>query len=192
MALTPRRRKRTASGRSGLTLYVLTWALGATVVAVAALALLGRGDRDTVALPPIRQIELSSAARAAGCTLRDGDRGPEVGLPRDSPALRRPARAGVYEQPPDPSLLGAALRRGLVVIQYGRTLADEEVERLQALQQTVPAGTVLAPERIRTRYEVTIAGWRRLLACPRFTDATVDAMRLFRGRFIGSGPDRSG
>lgn len=63
---------------------------------------------------------------------------------------------------------------------------------MQALQQTVPAGTVLAPERIRTRYEVTIAGWRRLLACPRFTDATVDAMRLFRGRFIGSGPDRSG
>ncbi len=189
MSPTPPRLTRSASG-SGLPRYVLSWVAGATLVAAAVLALLGRGERGTVALPPVRQIELSAAARAAGCALRFGDPGPEVGLPRDSAILRRPARAGVYEQPPSPAALGAAMRQGLVVIQHQLRLDDEDVERLQALQRAVPAGTILTPERVPSRYAVSIAGWRRLLACPRLTDATVDAIRLFRGRFIGAGPDR--
>ena len=40
------------------------------------------------------------------------------------------------------------------------------------------------------RYEVAVAAYRRLLGCTRFTDAAIDAIRLFRGRYIGIGPDR--
>ena len=35
-----------------------------------------------------------------------------------------------------------------------------------------------------------VTAWRRLLGCSRFGGGTIDAIRLFRGRFIGTGPDR--
>jgi hypothetical protein len=38
-------------------------------------------------------------------------------------------------------------------------------------------------------FEVAATAYRRLLGCPRATDAAMEAALLFRGRFLGSGPD---
>jgi hypothetical protein len=163
---------------------------GAAVVAAAAVALLGAGDGadDTVALPPVRQIELTAAARTAGCELRTGDVLRMAGLPA-RPA-GPPARPGVLDDPPTPDALAGSLRRGLIVIQYRRGLPEDAVTRLRVLQALVPRGTLVAPQRTPGPFAVEVAGWRRLLGCRELSSAAVDAIRLFRGRFIGLGPDR--
>jgi len=148
--------------------------------------LLLRGE-ETVELPPVRQIELVDAARAAGCRLeraRDRPLNPPV-----QGAAASPAEPGVYDAQPDVEMLVATLRRGRVVIQYRPGLARSRVRELERLQAAVPEGTLVVPNATRMPYEVAITAWRRLLGCPRFTDEAIDALRLFRGRFLGSGPD---
>jgi len=39
---------------------------------------------------------------------------------------------------------------------------------------------------------VAVVAWRRVLGCREYARGAPDAIRLFRGRFIGSGPDRPG
>jgi hypothetical protein len=39
-------------------------------------------------------------------------------------------------------------------------------------------------------YLVAVVTWRRLLGCRTVSDVTTDAVQLFRGRYLGSGPDR--
>lgn len=179
-------------GRSGLLRYVLAWTSAAALVVAAVLLLLGRDSGDEVSLPPVRQIELTAAARSAGCDLRAGDRWDVLGLPLPGAAGDRPARAGTYDEPPDPVELVAALRRGIVVIQHRAELPEEIREELRDLRDAIPAGTIVAPERVRTPYAVAVVAWRRVLACREYRAGAADAIRLFRGRFIGSGPDRAG
>ena len=181
-----------SSGRLGLLWYVLGWACAGAVVVAAVLVLVGRGDDDAVTLPPVRQIQLTAAARTAGCELRTGDRSNVLGLPVPGAPGRPPARAGVYDDPPDAADLVAALRRGVIVIQHRADLPDDVVDELRALQKAIPEGTIVTPEPVRTRFAVSVVAWRRVLGCRTYATGAVDAIRLFRGRFIGSGPDRPG
>ena len=158
------------------------------LAAVCVLLLLrGTDGGDEVALPPVQQTELRLAARTAGCDLRTGRarRGEE--LPVDGPSAR-PARAGFYEDDQPPAALVGALRRGVVVISYRAELPDRVRDDLRELQTAVPRGTIVTTNR-RMPFAIAISAWRRRLACPRVEPATLDAVRLFRGRFLGSGPD---
>jgi hypothetical protein len=98
----------------------------------------------------------------------------------------------VYDDPPDGADLVAALRRGVIVIQHRADLPDDVVDELRALQKAIPEGTIVTPEPVRTRFAVAVVAWRRVLGCRTYARGAVDAIRLFRGRFIGSGPDRPG
>ncbi len=170
--------------------YVLAWVLaGALGVGAAVLALGGDGGGDGpegVTVPPVQEVELATAARRAGCDLRQGDRGAR-GLAvagRAGPAVR----PGAYPSaPPDAGLLGA-LRRGAVVIHHRPGLPAELVERLDAVRRAVPRGTVLVGNP-RMRFAVAVTAWRRLLGCRSATGPAADAIQLFRGRYLGSGPD---
>jgi len=160
---------------------------GLAVVGVAS-ALLRLGREEEVNLPPLRQTELTEAAVAAGCELR-GDRpadprGPAVDGPKAAPAA-----PGVYLRPVNGRALVGAIRRGAIVIHYRPPLAGDRVEQLEKLQEAVPSGTIVTPDR-GLRYALAVTAWRRLLGCSRFGGGTIDAIRLFRGRFIGTGPDR--
>ena len=62
---------RPAGGRA-LALYVVAWLLTGALVAVAAVMLRGGDGDETVTLPPVRQTELTQAARRAGSDLRSG------------------------------------------------------------------------------------------------------------------------
>ncbi len=163
------------------------WLLAGAAVAVIGLQLLRGAADEHVGLPPLREAELIDASRTAACELRR-ERPGQALQPAASGPPASAGRPGIYEQMPPPTALIGALRRGLIVIHYDPSLDEERIEQLQRLQEAVPKATILTPDD-DMRYAVAVTAWRRLLGCDRFRDATVDAIRFFQGRYIGSGPD---
>lgn len=72
------------------------------------------------------------------------------------------------------------------MIYYRRDLPAEHVRELRVVQSAVPAGTSVAPND-DMRFVVAVTAWQRLLGCTQWTEGIVDAVRLFRGRYIGRG-----
>ncbi len=175
---------RIGAGRLGGPLrYLAGWLVAGLVVAGLAVAVLGRGGEPSgrVAVPPVREIALTPAASKAGCEV--ADRRPQhVGADRPRPA------GGIYEAPITARLRERAVRRGLIVIEYRHDVADGSLETLNALQQAVPAGTILAPSWTQRRSALVATAFRRRLSCTRVNPATFDALLLFRGRYLGSAP----
>ena len=152
-----------------------------------AISLVRTTEHPTPSLPPVRATELARAAASAGCGLRrGGQRASE--RPRVEGGRAVPTRPGTYDvEQPATGLVGA-MRRGTIVIHYRPGVTDAELQRLTAVQRAVPAGTILAPERDMP-YRVAVTAWRRLLGCDGLDARTLDAIRLFRGRYVGQGPD---
>lgn len=170
-----------------IALYAAAW-LAATGVIVVAFAVLSRGGAPTVGVPPLAETRLEVAAHRAGCRLLGPRVAGESRLPVRGPATTRPTRAGIYERPQPPGALLAAIRRGTIVIEFGGLLPDGSLDALKLAQGLVPGGTILAPTGTPMPYAVAVRAYRHALACPRFTPRTLDALRLFRGRFLGTGP----
>ncbi|MBW3652295.1 MAG: DUF3105 domain-containing protein, partial [Actinobacteria bacterium] len=99
-----------------------------------------------------------------------------------------PAAPGFYESPLPRSALVGALRRGIVVISYRPELSQEQRALLRAVHMALPRGTIVVPN-ARMSFVVAVTAWRRLLGCRRTGRDTLDAVRLFQGRFVGTGPD---
>jgi hypothetical protein len=189
----PRRLKiregeRAASRSAPVIRYALAWLAGGAATAALLVVLLA-GD-DDVALPPVKQTKLEDAARSARCELRRASRTVIPDPPVDGPGGAAPLAAGVHEDPAPRQAIIAALRVGSIVVEYRPGLDETSVEQLEDLQLAVPEATIVVPGDGSLRYEVAVTAWRRLLACPDFDDEAIDALRLFRGRFIGRGPDR--
>lgn len=168
--------------------YVLAWLAGTAVVAVLAIVLLDDGEPEDVSLPPIRETRLLDAAREAGCELRRARPRERTDPAVDGPAAPRAAGAGFYDEAPETATLVAALRRGVVVIHFRPELDGERVDELREVQEAAPNGTIVTPNSTMA-FEVAATAYRRLLGCPRATDASMEAALLFRGRFLGSGPE---
>ena len=167
---------------------IVCLAIGAAVAGVV-VAILGGSDRDAEApLPPVRETQLAKAVQASGCELRRARAGEQLTPPVDGPP-GAPARPRFYEDAPPLEKLTAALRRGVIVIYYDDDVDGERLALLRSLQTVIPTGTIVAPDTTGMPYEVAVAAYRRLLGCERFADTTIDAIQLFRGRFIGIGPD---
>ena len=180
---------RRADGPRGWSIarFAVAWAVVGLVVAVALIAAL-RGVRDRT-LPPLRQTQLSVAAHRAGCHLmRATDRRPG-NPPAAGAALGAPARPAVYDRAPAADALLSAVRHGVIVVHYRPPLDVDLTDELRALQALVPKGTIVTPNATHMAYRVAAVGWHRLLGCSRLTAATIDAIRLFRARNLGRGPD---
>lgn len=167
--------------------YALVWITLGAVIAAAALLVLDEPAQETT-LPPVQQTELVRAARAADCQLQRARTGERLDPPADGPAGTA-VRPGFYERQPPAEGLIAAVRRGIIVIYHLPDATRDRVAHLRALQETVPGGTIVTPYE-QMRHAVAVAAYRRLLVCPRLSDVALDAIRLFRGRHIGTGPDR--
>jgi hypothetical protein len=184
----PRGRRAGHGTRIATLAYVSAWVVAAAVVIGMVLAVLDGGRPDEVSLPPVHDTELDQAAREAGCELHQARRGERL-----NPAVvggfgAIPARPGVYEESPGAPALLAALRDGVIVIQF-RGLDSEDVELLRTVQAAVPDGTIVAPNDTDMPFAVAVTGYRRLLGCPQLSEQSIDAIQLFRGRFVGTGPD---
>ena len=149
--------------------------------------MLDGGEPEVVSVPPVHETELSEAARNAGCELRRARPGDQLIPPVTGSLGAAPVRPGIYEEPQDGEALFGALSEGIVVIQFSG-LDDDGLELLRELQEALPDGTIVAPNEAETPFAVTIASYRRLLGCRELNKASADAIQLFRGRFVGSGP----
>lgn len=186
------RRRDTRASRGAAIAYALAWLVAAAAGVGIVFAVFGRDDADTVSVPPVRETHLADAARRGHCQLRTVTSGERPNPPVDSPGGGgRPARPGFYEEPIAEAALTAALRHGIVVIQFRDGLDGERVDALKTLQAAVPEGTIVVPNQTGMRFELAVTAYRRLLGCPRFSDQALDAVQLFRGRYLGSGPDSS-
>jgi hypothetical protein len=178
------------TGRWALARYAAGWILAAAVLALLGIAVVdGGGD-------PPRRSELDIAVLSAGCVLReDIGRLPEtdldVGQPPTFGPSDRPAAPAVYRAAPPPRRLAAALRRGIVVLQYRRAVARTAVSELELILREDPQRSIVTPDGTGMRYAVAATAWRRLLGCPRATPAALTATRLFVARYRGQGPDAS-
>jgi hypothetical protein len=186
----PRRPEDATSGR-GLALYAAVWLVAVGAVVGVVLAVFGGEPETTVSVPPLRATELGTAAGQSRCVLRRADAGERLNPPVDGPAGGRVAKGGFYEEPVPTAELTAAVRHGIILIQFREGLSDPDVDALKKLQEAAPDGTIVAPNATRMPFEIAVVAYRRLLGCPRFTAQALDAVQLFRGRFMGSGPDSS-
>ena len=168
--------------------YAVVWLVAAAVVVGVVFAIFGGDDADTVSVPPVRETELVDAAGHGRCQVRTAAAGEQLNPPVDGPA-GRPAAPGFYDKPVASALLTAAVRRGTIVIQFRAGLDDESLAPLKALQAAVPEGTIVAPNATGMKFQLAVVAYRRLLVCPRFTSRALDAVQLFRGRYLGAGPD---
>lgn len=182
---------RPAAVRVGaITRYALVCLAIGALVAGLVVAILGGGEQDTGAtLPPVRETQLVKAVQAGGCELRRPREGEHLRPPVEGPPAA-PAPSRFYDAAPRVEQLIGALRRGVIVIFYRDGVGKERLEQLRLLRTLVPAGTIVAPDTSGMPYEVAVAAYRRLLGCDRFTAAAIDAIRLFHGRYVGTGPDR--
>lgn len=178
-------------GRSGSRIATLAYAAGwlvATAVVVGVLlAVLDSGGPEEVSLPPVQETELDRAAARAGCQLRRAE-GEQLNPPVEGGVGASPAQPGFYEESPDVESLVAAMRDGVIVIHF-RDLASSEVELLRSLQEAVPDGTIVVRNDTAMPFVVAVTAYRRLLGCRTLDEVSLDAIQLFRGRFVGSGPD---
>jgi Protein of unknown function (DUF3105) len=168
--------------------YAAAWLVAATVIVGVLLAVLDTGEPDDVSLPPVHETELARAADRAGCELRRAGSHERLNPPVTGGLGALPARPGFYDESPSASSLLAALRNGVVVIQF-RELDDSGIDLLRSFQEAVPGGTIVAPNETGMPFVVAVTAYRRLLGCRELNAASVDAIQLFRGRFVGSGPD---
>lgn len=188
---TKRRARDAPVSRGGVIAYALAWLVAAGLVVGVTFALFGGDDSGDVALPPVKATELEQASVRGRCELRRTRSGEQLNPPVDGAAGVRPAAAGYYDKPLPSAALVAAQRRGIVVIQFRADLGDDVKAQLKKLQQAVPHGTIVVPNATGMRFAIAVTAYRRLLGCPRITTPVLDAIRLFRGRYIGSGPDRT-
>ena len=174
--------------RGALIVYVTAWLAAAAAVATLAIVALGGGQPETVAVPPVEETQLDHAAGAAGCELRRARPGESLNPAVTGTVAAHPAHAGFYDESPQPDSLVAALRKGVIVIQFSN-LDGDRLDELRDLQEALPEGTIVAPNATGMPYQVAVTAYRRLLGCARISDEAIDAIQLFRGRYLGSGPD---
>jgi len=173
--------------------YAALWLVAAAAAVGVSFAIFGNGDGDgdTVDVPPVRETKLADALGQSRCVLRTATRGEPLNPAVDGPPGGRPARAGFYDEPISTAELTAAVRHGIVVIQFRPGLGGDALDALKQLQEAVPEGTIVVPNTTGMHFEIAVVAYRRLLGCPNVTARALDAVQLFRGRFLGSGPEMS-
>ena len=166
-------------------------------------------------VPGQRALKLKPAADAAGCTLTDtpsrgaADRahtnGPGVKVRyRGNPPTLGPhwpagyqAEDGLYTQAPADEALVHTMEHGRVIFWAKPSLPAKARATLRALFEDDSYQLVLVP-RTRMPYAVAATAWNhdpapggtgRTLACPRWSNGVVDALRSFRDEHRSNGPE---
>jgi len=174
---------------SGLLGYVATWLAAGAAATLLALALTHHDGRarhpgaavaPTASLPPLHAFRLRDAIRRARCRIEATERRPTAGGATPVAGVSRRALSIGARQ--------AAVGAGMVVIEYRGDVRDGALDRLASLQRALPNGTVLAPSARLRADQVAATVYGRRLRCPVASTPALEAVRLFRGRYVGVAP----
>jgi hypothetical protein len=152
-------------------------------------------DRHGPKPPPVKNRDLNTAAKAAGCDLRlrlpnEGQRhiAPDAPTPHYK---TNPPTSGNHVQPPFQQADGAYLKEpkeidfvhsiehGRLEIQYSPDLAKKDQLALRGMYDTLYGGTLLFPNE-QMPYDVAATTWTNLIGCKTYEGAkTLDAIRDF-------------
>ena len=159
--------------------------------------------REGTPPPPVQQADLEKAAQAAGCTLQlnlpdEGNTHISPNAPTPHYGTRPPTSGdhspipqsdGAYSETPPPINFVHSLEHGRVEIQYSPDLPEQDQLALKGVFDESPGGMLLFPNK-GMPYEVATTAWTQLMGCKRYEGAkTLDAVRDFRDRFRGRGPE---
>jgi hypothetical protein len=163
-------------------------------------------------VPEQRITDLAEAAKEGSCERksfkpksRDHTTDPaervryESNPPTSGRHFENPAPDGAYGgDVPDVKQFVHTLEHGRVIIWFKRSLPSEQRANLRALFEEDEYQMVLVPDDTRMKYAVAATAWNadptplgtgRLLGCPRITPAVYDALRSFRDKHRGNGPE---
>ena len=182
------RKNRPETLRRSLAAYAAAWLAAGAIVAVLLVAVL-RSSEEAQELPPVESTELSAAVRAGRCEMLPANGRRPGNPPADGPFAVEPAEPDIYTEPQPDDRLVAAVRRGTVVVHYRRPVDEERLRQLELLHEALPLSTVVTPNGTDMPFVVAVVSWQRVLGCRAFSDATLDALRLFAARNVGRGPD---
>jgi hypothetical protein len=205
----------------GKRLRIVGAVLGAVALAVVAIILVTRSSDDgmgatgepvsadaaeQVALPPVRDRNLQSAAETAGCELRtvpsEGSThvNTEVEYRNNPPTSgnHNPEAAldGIYEtgNEPAPEKWVHTLEHGRVIFQYKPGTPQNVIDQLEALAAEPLNGsegykTLVTQNNTGMEAQVAALAWTQELTCERFSANFFDAARAFRATYTDKGPE---
>jgi len=210
---------RAAQQRKRLAGYGIAGAIAVAAVVVVAVLLLAGGEEarggdvfpEGGSVPEQRNFELQAAARAAGCELKSsrGSGGAthtatldeRVNYKQNPPTTGRhyqfPADDGLYSKAPADEALVHSLEHGRVIVWVKPGLPEEARRELRALFDEDTYQMLMVPRRDMP-YQVAATAWNRdpvpggtgrTLACDRYSDAVLDAIRTFRDEHRSNGPE---
>jgi Protein of unknown function (DUF3105) len=160
--------------------------------------------REGTPPPELANLNLTSAARDAGCELRlnlpdEGNAHVKPGThvtyhtnpPTSGNHVATPFQEadGAYSEEPDAIDFVHSLEHGRIEIQYAPNLPEEDQLALKGVFDESPSGMLLFPNR-QMPYEVATTAWTQLMGCKKYEGAkTLDAIRDFRDSYRGHGPE---
>lgn len=167
---------------------------------------LAAGDQAKAKLPPAKVKDLAAAAKAAGCELKSPPIEGSTHVPgkvkyRTNPPTSgnhspEPALDGIYApaNAPEPENYVHSLEHGRVVFQYRRGTPATRIAQLETLGNEPINGKdaykiLVLQNNTNMPYAVAATAWGQLLGCKTFDDATFDALRDFRTKYVDKGPE---
>jgi hypothetical protein len=161
-------------------------------------------DGRTGTMPPeLKQGDLETAAKAAGCELQldlDDEGNTHITKESEIPDYKtnpptsgnhnpQQMADGAYAEQPDPWYAVHSMEHGRIEIQYSPDLPEEDQLALKGVFDQRPDGVLLFPN-ADMPYEVAVTAWTQLMGCDKYAGAaTLDAVRDFRDTYIGLGPE---
>lgn len=208
-----------AAARKRLVGYVVAGVLGVGVLIAVVLVVTsgggggggkksGSGDYPSSSVPKQKITSLPKAVSAAGCQLKSfkstGRDHVQTKVKYDSNPptngnhFPEPAQDGAYTQAPPITQLVHTLEHGRIIIWVKPGAPDNVRGSLKALFDEDPYQMVLTPNTTKMTYQVGASAWGRdpaplgrgyLLGCKTYNDKVPDAIRAFRDKHRGNGPE---
>jgi len=159
--------------------------------------------REGTPPPALKQGDLETAAKQAGCELKLDlrDEGnthitkesevPDYGTNPPTSGNHNPQQLadGAYSEMPQEWYFVHSLEHGRIEIQYSPDLSEADQLALKGVFDQLPDGTLFFPNS-KMPYDVAVTGWTQLMGCPTYKGAaTLDAVRDFRDTYRGLGPE---
>ena len=159
-------------------------------------------DVEAVPIPESRATDFEAAAKAANCDFQQHESEGrdhvseqvqyKTSPPHSGPHNEFAAEDGIYAGDNAPPLeqLVHSLEHGRVVFWSQPNASPELQGQLKSLYDEDNYHVIAAPNDRELPGQIGASSWTRTLTCDRVTDATWDALRLFRDRYRDQAPER--